>query len=645
MQQNNSTQYNLGDFIEDRFKIFDISIGGMCEVYHCLDTKQIIPKPIALKTIRKKSLQEIDIGNVLKNETHTWIKLGQHPNIVRCYWYDTLDNIPFICLELIPSQPGTTSPSLSNLIKQEKLNIKDIFQIIIDVTKGLEYAQRKIPNFVHLDLKPNNILIAPDQQAKISDFGISRIGGQNSNITGSPFYMAPEIWDCNTTDQRTDIYALGCILFEMLNGLPPFTSDSADQLEQMHKYSLVPKIDVKIENSYQIDELIRITLSKKKQDRFSDFSTFFNYLIKIYNKLFRTEPIVDYKKSIIHSNDHLNWGFSLANIGRYHDAINEYNKAIELNPLYYLAYNNKGDALNKIGKYNEAIESLNKAISLNSRRETAYLNIAISYYRLENDEKALKYINHSLSINPQYSKAFALKGMIFFETNKLDESESYLQQALKYNRFNILANYGMGLIKNQQKEYAEAIKYFNYAEQIDKDNINIYFQRAMAYDELKKYDEALFDYAKVIHDKQYVLDAILLRAETYIKTGKTNEAINDYSKLLSINPNHIEALFNKAVLLYEKDKIVEAISDYSKILEMSPNNSKALSNRGICFYDLGKHKEAISDYSKAIQIQPDNSIYYSNRANAYGEIHKFKECLLDQTKLIELEPFIYTKYM
>ncbi|KPA19205.1 TPR repeat-containing protein [Candidatus Magnetomorum sp. HK-1] len=635
-QSKNVMHFNIGEYIDKKFFIFNISTGGMSEIYHCVDIT--INKPFALKTLRKELLYDKEVIDYLEREAYKWIKIGNHPNIVRCFSFNHYENLPFICLELIPINVGT-SPDLSNLMKQKKLSIKESLQYVIDVALGMEYANKMIDNFKHLDLKPKNILIAPEQQAKVSDFGLSKINEKLNIIAGSPYYMAPELWKNEETDQRTDIYSLGCILFELLEGSPPFVSNSIEHVENMHMNYTIPKINNNV--FYGLNELIEPCLMKRKEDRFSTFTDFIACISKVFYSFFETMPTIYYADNVINSRDHLNWGCSFDEMAKYNDAIIEFDKAIQMDQSYYLAYNNKGNTLNNLEKYKDAIEVLKKAIEIDSHKETAYYNFGLSYVGLGDTINAMLNINKALEINPKYSKALAGRGHIHFRNKNFKEAETDFLKSIEYDPSNFLANYSMGVLKEKNNELNEALHFLNIAEETGCYKCNIYLDRAIVHDKLNNINNAMSDYTKAITHRNQIVEAYYYRAKTYEDLSQPEKAIVDYSDFLSKKPNHpfaIDAMLSRAILINESGDIHTAIDEYSNILNIEPKNYKAICNRAVCWYDLKEYQKAINDYGKALQINPNCQVSYADRANAYGRLKKYDLALQDQTKLIELDP-------
>jgi eukaryotic-like serine/threonine-protein kinase len=208
-------RYRKGERIGGRYLVHQALMGGMGEVYLCLDLETI--QPYALKTFQHR-YQSAALKKAFEQEVATWVALEKHPNIVRCFYMDILDNRPFMMLEWI-AEEESKGTDLRGWLRHGPLDLKTALEIILDVVRGLIHAQQKQPRLVHRDLKPENILIAQGGQAKVGDFGLAQIVEQaglelaeaeakaesrpsmigKGGIAGTPAYMAPEQWRGKTS--------------------------------------------------------------------------------------------------------------------------------------------------------------------------------------------------------------------------------------------------------------------------------------------------------------------------------------------------------------------------------------------------------------------------------------------------------------
>ncbi|OGC42101.1 hypothetical protein A2Y85_03880 [candidate division WOR-3 bacterium RBG_13_43_14] len=195
--------------------------GAFGDVFLARDT--ILDKLFALKIAR---MHKDDI-NMLRDEARLLASLD-HPNIVRFYNIDFIENKFVMVIEYVE---GNT---LRDIINADGMDCNDVLTILMQMLDGLSYAHDK--KVLHRDLKPENVLITDYQgkkTVKIADFGLARFirsGTISASTAGTPLYMSPETWSGNFTE-KSDIWSLGILLYEMIAGIPPFLDDALSRLQ------------------------------------------------------------------------------------------------------------------------------------------------------------------------------------------------------------------------------------------------------------------------------------------------------------------------------------------------------------------------------------------------------------------------------
>lgn len=160
------------------------------------------------------------------------------PYVARCYAVEQVEGVPFLVLEYVDA------PSLADVIEQRQLPINECLQILHDLACGIEPAHQL--GILHRDLKPSNVLYNEDNQVKIIDFGLAQEEGSNRrDASGTPAFMSPEraANEGESIDERSDIFGLGAIFYQLLTGDPPFVTESGNQSRELAKKGEV--IDVR----------------------------------------------------------------------------------------------------------------------------------------------------------------------------------------------------------------------------------------------------------------------------------------------------------------------------------------------------------------------------------------------------------------
>lgn len=254
------TERMIGPFeVGDR-----IGIGGMGIVYRATYTKN--GAQVALKILSPELSDTESLQRRFEREVAILKKL-QHPNIVRYYGGGKFGTQRFYAMELV------TGGSVEDLLREKKrLSWEEALDITMQVAKALEHAHEA--GVIHRDLKPGNLLMTRDHVIKLTDFGIARDTTATAltaagKTVGTYAYMAPEqIRGKPPVDKKTDLYALGCVLFELISGETPFQSENQGEMLMMHLQEEPPRITSLVPGCpQQVEDLIFKLIEKDPGDR------------------------------------------------------------------------------------------------------------------------------------------------------------------------------------------------------------------------------------------------------------------------------------------------------------------------------------------------------------------------------------------
>lgn len=273
--QLNDGKLHALDIVGENYEIISlIGVGGMGYVYRV--RHRILQKQYAMKTLSSQHVSEI-AWRRLQVEAQAIARMN-HPNIVGIHNLGLHeDRLPYYVMDLLDGE------ALADRLKRGSLTLAQALPIFIEVCKGLGYAHKK--GIIHRDIKPGNIILLkePDSSGatvKIVDFGIAKLSGasdpNNQNLTcigevfGSPYYMSPEQCEGKRIDARSDIYSVGCTLFEALVGHPPFKGNNPVQTMVMHQSQEPPSMSAASGKNFpdEIEELVATLLAKAPMDRY-----------------------------------------------------------------------------------------------------------------------------------------------------------------------------------------------------------------------------------------------------------------------------------------------------------------------------------------------------------------------------------------
>ncbi len=281
-----------GTLFAGRYEIIEeLGKGGMGRVYRVEDTKA--KEEIALKLIKPEIAADKKTIERFRNELTTARKIS-HRNVCRMYDLSEERGQHYITMEYVPGE------DLKSLIRRVKIDIGTSIRIASQICEGLSEAHRL--GIVHRDLKPSNIMIDKQGDAKIMDFGIARtVKGKGITgygvMIGTPEYMSPEQVEANEVDQRSDIYSLGIILYEMTTGRLPFEADTpfAVGVKQKSEFPVGPK-DINSQIPQDLSQLILKCLEKEKENRYQSTTELQGELERIDEGLPTTERLKPKKR-------------------------------------------------------------------------------------------------------------------------------------------------------------------------------------------------------------------------------------------------------------------------------------------------------------------------------------------------------------
>ena len=268
----------IGEILGNRYEIEEkIGEGGMSIVYKARCNK--LNRYVAVKILKKELSNNEDIVNKFKREATAIAALSDN-NIVNILDVGTQDDINYIVMEYVNGK------TLKELIKQfGKLNYETAITIAIQIAKALECAHKN--NIIHRDVKPQNILVTEEGFIKVTDFGIAKSTSSatltnTTTIMGSAHYFSPEQAKGSFIDNRTDLYSLGVVLYEMVAGKVPFEADSPVTIALKHiQEEVVPPKQINSKIPESLNKLILKSMEKDPAMRYQNARDMINDLQKI----------------------------------------------------------------------------------------------------------------------------------------------------------------------------------------------------------------------------------------------------------------------------------------------------------------------------------------------------------------------------
>ena len=242
-----------------------LGVGKNCQIWEASDKAG---DRCVVKAVVTEMAADPDVRQLFEHELKVASSLD-HPTIIRIHRFSEEGGLPHLVMELFPH------PNLKKQIQAgTNLLLPKLQRIVTELALALDHVHAR--GWVHRDVKPDNILVGDDGQVKLIDFAIAsraaglvgRLFGGKPPPQGSPSYMSPEQIRGGALDARSDIYSFGCVLFELLAGRPPYTSNDTNELLNKHVSATVPAADKFNANiTPSASKYIRQLLAKKPADR------------------------------------------------------------------------------------------------------------------------------------------------------------------------------------------------------------------------------------------------------------------------------------------------------------------------------------------------------------------------------------------
>lgn len=523
-------RYKIGDTIHTagagsvlgNFKVYGIKAGGYGFAYIVLDEKTLTP--YCLKTFRDQYDDDSQRVEQFNREAEAWIRLGKHPNLIYAHSVLEIGGRPYILFEY------AAGSDLRRQIKGGPMAIRVTLKYAIQFCRGMVYAQSQFPGFVHGDVKPNNCLLAQDGTLKISDFGEAEVAQEPEDLSkvpaleqpsgssdpirdtpihhwrvGTPPYMAPEQFDLlNKTDVRTDIYAFGVMLFEMLTGTRPFKGHSHRDCFEEHSKTIPPDpVSINTEISLPLADLVLRCLAKSPAERPGNFSLLEHELTsQLWDGYQEMVPPAACAEQT--DEELINRGISFITLAHYDEALAYFSNLLTTHPGIARLWSHKGDVLSALRRYEEALTCFDRALELDSQLASAWANKGTALNALERYQEALACFDEALRLNSRLAFVWSNKGEALNQLGQLPKSLESLQRAAT----------------------------------IDSQHFQTQLQLGIVLSKLGREGEAINAYAQAINLNPHVAEAHYKLGTAYSAAARLRQAIESYERALRLTPDH-----------------------------------------------------------------------------------------------------------
>ena len=639
------------------YQIIDqIGQGGMGVVYKAKDLN--LERTVAIKFLPAHMASSEENKKRFLLEAKSAASLN-HPNIMSIYEIGEFENSVFMVMEFVEGE--TLKSYISNLKTGSGIPYLKAIEWLITIAKGLKVAHDN--NIIHRDIKSENIMLAPGEQLKIMDFGLAKLkGGSGMTKTGTSLgtlaYMAPEQAQGLSADQRSDIWSLGVVFYEMLTGEALFKAEHEAALLYLivnEEPPLPSTMDLKI--PHHVDMIVKRMLAKQPAKRFQDMDEVIQTLIETKDIVSKSNTETKLKTIAVlpfdnispdKENDYFGEGLTgelIANLSRLKNM-----KVVSRTTT--MQYKGTQKDIKTIGRELDA----RYIIEGNVRKFGEDLRITAQLIDVSSDTqlwaetykgKLADVFDIQEKVSKQIVDALLVK-LTPTEKVELTKRPTLNAEAFDYNLR--ARNY---LYKYSKNNIQFAIQFFEKAISLDSRYAEAYAGLAEAnamkfayYD--RKAD--LLDKASELSLKAIMYDSTLAEAYSslalsYYYKNSFEEAIIAVNKALELDPNGFFAHWIKGRIYFTTDKNLEAFEPFKKAVELNPDFYTAYGDLRMVCERLNNIEEREKTTKKALQFypgylekNPDDSrarIFYAQLLVRIGKIEEAKK---ETTTALELSP-------
>ena len=602
MQSDAGEFYKLGDKIGDRYEVSAIHHGAMGVVYGCFD--HVTKFPRALKTVRSRHLHDMKVISQFEDEAAVWISLEKHPYIVRAYKVELFNKLPYVITEYVRGPEGMEG-DLRGWLGHPRLTLPVAVAMALQIAQGMQHAVRKVSNLVHRDLKPGNILVNGDGKVMVTDFGLVNAADSGA---GTPAYMSPEQWREDTLDMRSDIYAYGCILFEMFTAHRLFHALTERDWKIAHLESMPAALTNLIsELPSEIDQFVSCCLEKDKGARPQSWDEVVAFFADWYHRLTGNAVVFDFSSLELSAAEWLDSGYSLVALNRLNEANHAIDQALAINQGILNAWFYKGTVLYGLKRYDEAIHAYDRALKIRPNSFGVWFQKGNVFRELKRYEDAIQAYDREIEIAPNHVDAWVNKGNMLSELKRYDEAILAYDRALSIDQNLINPQIFKGGMLFKLKRYDDSIQAFDRAIEINPTSFFAHHIKSLILRDLNRNEEANRAFDQVLAIDQNHIETLIEKGRVLYKLNRYVDAIQSLDRALALAPNHVNGLITKGTALYKLNRCNEAIQVFDRILAIDPNNFLAWSKKGIALFNLKRYEESIHSQDRALAIDPNNA--------------------------------------
>ncbi len=631
--------------------------GGMGVVYKARDER--LSRWVALKFLPLSLADSPSYRARLEREASAASALD-HPNICTIHEIDeTEDGQLFIAMAFYEGE------TLKKKIERDVLSLESSLNIALQAAEGLAAAHRQ--GILHRDIKPANLMITREGTVKIVDFGLARREDQTritvtGTVVGTPGYMSPEQVEGKDSDRRSDVWALGVVLYQMLSGQLPFGDH-----DTLDRASLIPITDRVPNVPEDLDEVLEKSLQPDPDDRYQDAFQLAAALRRVRETLgfassstmvteawippepMKTEPSPTRRRWAVIAAVALvlalaGWLFMTQWTGpdppiRSQEAQNLFDQARRYERQGYTKA--KLEAAEDL--YRKALEKEPGDPQIQADLASLLSRMQLRYPKPGRAEEIEQLVEQSLALDQQIAAAWVAQGTLDLIAGDTEAAEQAARQAVLVDPENHTGYVLLGDALIVQGQVEEGLDQQRLAVEVGRGFVGARESLGYSLMNLGQFDEAAGQYEKVLEYDPYSPTALGNLSAIYQYQGRDSDAVPLLNQLLKAQPEDDIATGNLGLAYMNLDRMDEAIAAFERAHELAPNKPAHILNLGDCYEKLGDlptargwYERAIASFDQALEAGGPRVRLLAPQAVCFAKLGHFEEAIAAVEESVEL---------
>jgi tetratricopeptide (TPR) repeat protein len=324
--------------------------------------------------------------------------------------------------------------------------------------------------------------------------------------------------------------------------------------------------------------------------------------------------------------------------GDYDRAVEEYTKALMLNPRDAVSYFNRGNAWSGKKDWEKAIQDYTAAIRITQRDPEFFVNRGRAYEAANNAKKAIADFTVAIKLAPNVAWHFQLRGSARLRSGDAAAAIADFDEAIRLEPKSAHNHFNRGYAWVQQSDDAKAIADYDEAIRLDASRSIFYSFRAVAWSRKREHEKAIGDFERALAIDPSDTYALSERGRTWFEKGEPEKALEDFNQAIRLEPETAAYFVDRANVLDSTGRPEEAITDLNKAIALDPENAWSWKRRGDIKQDKRELEAARADYDRALELDPECSGALTGRGNCWELENEFEKALADYSAASKVDP-------